>query len=172
MPGDDDQVEALLYRYAAAIDAGDFDGIGALFADGRLLDPDGNVIATGSDEVRALYEQTTRRYPDGTPRTRHVTTNAIIEVDTRAGTATSRSYFAVLQQVDDGPLEAIIAGRYHDTFRRGPDGAWAFAERRMLPELFGDLSRHLRFDPSILDRHRPHPTPDPDGVPPTGGTPS
>lgn len=159
MPGDDEQVEALLYRYAAAIDAGDFAAVGDLFAHGRLLAPDGTPIATGRDEVVALYEATTRRYPDGTPRTRHVTTNAIVEVDAGAGTATCRSSFTVLQQADDAPLQPIIAGRYHDRFEQHADGTWWFHERRMVPELFGDLSRHLLFDPATL-------TPPADGATP------
>ena len=66
-----------------------------------------------------------RRYADGTPRTKHVTTNLVIDADEAAGTATARSYFTVLQQVDDHPLEIVIAGRYHDRFAAstGPGGS-------------------------------------------------
>jgi hypothetical protein len=71
-----------------------------------------------------------------------MTTNAIIEVEETAGTATARSYFTVLQQLDDLPLQAIVAGRYHDAFRR-VDGIWRFHVRRMHVDLQGDLSRHL-----------------------------
>src|ERR1700722_3446836 len=38
-------------------------------------------------------------YADGTPRTRHLVTNTIIEVDESAGRATARSYNTTLQQV-------------------------------------------------------------------------
>jgi 3-phenylpropionate/cinnamic acid dioxygenase small subunit len=83
-------------------------------------------------------------YEDGTPRTKHVTTNAIIDVDEDAGTATCRAYFTVFQALEEFSLQPIIAGRYHDKFER-VDGAWRFTERMMLPELMGDLSKHLLF---------------------------
>jgi hypothetical protein len=44
-------------------------------------------------------------YVDGTPRTKHVTTNVAIEVDEEAGTAVSRSYFTALQALPDLALQ-------------------------------------------------------------------
>ena len=46
-----------------------------------------------------------RLLDDGTPKTKHVTTNAIIEVDDDAGTATSRANYAVTQATDELPLQ-------------------------------------------------------------------
>ena len=40
------------------------------------------------------------------------------------------------------PIQAILCGRYHDAFER-VGGAWRFADRLILPDLVGDLSRHL-----------------------------
>jgi hypothetical protein len=57
-------------------------------------------------------------YDDGTPRTKHVTTNIAIEVDEDTGTAVSRSYFAVLQALPGLPLQTIAAGRYCGRFER------------------------------------------------------
>jgi hypothetical protein len=37
-------------------------------------------------------------YDDGTPRTKHVTTNLAIEVDKEGGTAMSRSYFTAYRR--------------------------------------------------------------------------
>ena len=82
-------------------------------------------------------------YDDGTPRTKHVITNVAIEVDDQAGTAVSRSYFTVLQEVPNLALQPIVAGRYHDRFERR-DGRWRFVEKRVMSELVGDVSRHLR----------------------------
>jgi 3-phenylpropionate/cinnamic acid dioxygenase small subunit len=135
-------VERLLYMYAERIDAGDFAGVGALFAEGEIRAADAAPGIRGADAVRQLYTATVRLYADGTPRTKHVTTNVIVGVDDAAGTATSRAYFTVLQQLDDFPLQVIVAGRYHDTFVR-TDGEWRFAVRRMHVDLQGDLSRHL-----------------------------
>jgi hypothetical protein len=82
-------------------------------------------------------------YDDGTPRTKHITTNIAVEVDEKTGTATSRSYFTVLQALPDMPLQPIASGRYHDRFR-SRDGQWLFTERHVRVDLVGDVSRHLR----------------------------
>lgn len=140
-------VENLLYAYAERIDAGDLDGVASLFAHGRIHGVDGGPPSTvfeGRDRVRELYEVSTRLYDDGTPRTKHVTTNAIVEVDEQAGTASARSYYTVFQQTPDLPLQAIITGRYRDTFHR-VDGAWWFDTRVMLVDHVGDLSHHLKY---------------------------
>jgi 3-phenylpropionate/cinnamic acid dioxygenase small subunit len=69
-----------------------------------------------------------RIFDDGTPRTRHVTSNIIIEVDEDAGTARSRAYYTVFQAALDFALQPIACGRYRDRFER-VDGKWYFAER-------------------------------------------
>ena len=136
-------IERLLYEYAARIDAGDFAGVGALFADGAIAMADGTRIAEGPEAVEALYVATTRRYDDdGTPHTKPVTTNVSVDLDATGDRAAVRSYFTVFQGLTDFPLQPIISGRYEDLVER-LDGAWAFRERRMHPELYGDLSRHL-----------------------------
>lgn len=142
------EIENLLYLYAERIDAGDLEGVADLFAHGRVLAaPDAPPEATfeGRDRVLALYRGSTRIYPDGSPHTKHVTTNAIIEVDEPAGTGSARSYYTVLQQVDDQPLQPIIAGHYHDTFQC-LDGRWWFDTRILFVDLVGDLSRHLLYE--------------------------
>jgi ketosteroid isomerase-like protein len=136
-------IERLILTYAERIDRGDFAGVGELFADGVISGPDGDALARGRAEVESLYERTTRRYEDGTPRTKHVTSNLRVDVDEAAGTARSASYFTVLQGLPDFPLQAIVAGRYEDRFERAGEG-WRFAERRMFVDLVGDVSRHLR----------------------------
>jgi len=135
----------LLHTYAERIDAGDLDGVADLFAHGRILRPQGDAV--GREGAREMYRQA-RLYDDGTPRTRHVTTNAIVEVDAGGETAAVRSYFTVFQQTDVLALQPIIAGRYHDTFHR-VEGAWCFATRRILVDQLGDLSQHL--DPERAD---------------------
>ena len=142
-------VAALLAAYAERIDAGDFEGIGALLRDAIITTEDGAVVATGADEIAAMYRATTRRFAEGTPRTRHVITNLIVEPDPPADRVIASSYFTVFQATDGVALQPIIAGRYRDVVERR-DGRWVFVERRMMPTLFGDLSAHLLFDPSSL----------------------
>ena len=139
------EIENLLYTYAERIDLGDFEGLAELFSHAVITSPGAERGPGGREVALQLYTKSTRLYEDGTPRTKHVTTNAIIEVDEQAGLATSRAYFTVFQALPDFPMQAIISGRYHDRFER-VDGGWRFSERMMIPELLGDLSRHLLFD--------------------------
>ena len=91
-----------------------------------------------------MYVNSTRRYDDGTPRTKHLTTNLVVEVDDTRELATCRSYFTVFQQTDEVPLQPIVAGRYRDEFRRTVD--WHFTRRHMIVDLVGDVSQHLLFE--------------------------
>ncbi len=142
------EIENLLHTYAERIDAGDLEGVADLFARGRIV---ASAEATpeqtfeGRDRVLAMYRGSTRIYDDGSPHTKHVTTNSIIEVDEDANTASARSYYTVFQQVDDLPLQPIISGRYRDSFRC-VDGRWRFDTRIMIVDLVGDLSRHLLYE--------------------------
>jgi hypothetical protein len=139
----------LVYRYPELIDGGDFEGIGDLFEDATIvleLQFGGRTVITslrGKAEVQASFEENTRRYPDdGTPHTRHVITNPIVEIDEEAGTATCRYYITVLQRTDDFPLQPVWANRYEDQLRRDQNG-WRFVSRRGFDHLPGDTSQHL-----------------------------
>jgi 3-phenylpropionate/cinnamic acid dioxygenase small subunit len=146
------EIENLLYRYAECIDGGDFAGVADLFAHAEITVEGTKDGTRGRDEVQKLYETTTRRYQDdGTPKTKHVITNLLIEVDESAGTATCRSYFTVLQQTPALPLQPIITGRYRDSFER-VSGAWRWATRLMILDQFGDLSQHLMMDAEAMTR--------------------
>jgi 3-phenylpropionate/cinnamic acid dioxygenase small subunit len=131
----------LVYRYAELIDSGNFEGAAALFGHARIKVGPREI---GAEEVLAMWRGSIMLYEDGTPRTKHVITNPIIEVDEAAGRGTCRSYYTVMQQAANGPLEAVICGRYHDAFKR-VDGKWQFSYRDYsLHDLPGDMSRHSR----------------------------
>ena len=133
----------LVYRYAELIDRGDLAGVGQLFAHGSVDTGDGTILR-GAADVEHMYDIVIR-YPDGTPRTRHVTTNLIIDVDEVAGTGSCRSYVTVFQQLDDFALQPIYQNRYEDTFVRA-DTTWRFAHRLMCDHRPGDTSRHLNWN--------------------------
>ncbi len=140
-------IENLLYTYAERIDAGDLDGVADLFAHGRICGMENGppeTVFTGTAGVRAMYEMATRLYDDGTPKTKHVTTNARIDVDDDAGTATCTANYLVTQATPELPLQVIVTGHYRDTFHR-VDGAWWFDTRTMFVDQVGDTSRHLKF---------------------------
>jgi hypothetical protein len=138
---DDDRaaIAALLFAYAERLDAGDFAGVAALFAAGVFRSDRGGRYE-GAAAVRDVLERLVILHEDGTPKTKHVTTNLVIEVD--AMSATARSYFTVLQATAKVPLQPIVAGRYHDRFEQR-DGLWYFAERLIYVDLVGDVSDHL-----------------------------
>ena len=136
------EIGNLIARYAESIDGGDFDAVADLLEEAAIGSGDGEALLTGREAIRKLYGATTRLYPDGTPGTKHVTTNLILEIDEAGGAATARSYWTVLQAVPDLPLQPILAGRYHDAFTRH-DGRWRFTERRYLVDLVGDVSHHV-----------------------------
>lgn len=143
-------IENLLYRYAELIDNGDLEGVARLFEHGEIRAPVASSSVKGYEEVLAMYHKSTRIYPEtGTPRTRHLTSNAIIEVSEDGDSAEARSCFTVFQVTDSLPLQPIISGRYHDLFDRA-HGKWRFRTRTMLPDLYGDLSQHLLYDASTI----------------------
>jgi hypothetical protein len=142
-------VTNLVMSYAELLDAGNLEAVGDLFAHGEIISRPDAPVRRGRDEVTAMYRAAVRLHPDGTPRTKHVTTNLIIDVDLDGAerpTARCRSYFTVFQAVGDVlPLQAVIAGRYHDEFERA-DGIWRFRSRRMFGDLYGELAHHMLFD--------------------------
>src|SRR3546814_20706964 len=67
-------------RYTFLVDDGDFAGVGKLFARGEL-DLNDNPPASGADAVEAFLTKSLRTYGDGTPRTHHVSSNSVIEIE-------------------------------------------------------------------------------------------
>lgn len=141
-----DHIRNLLGEYCRRIDAGDFDGVGELFAHGALADERGNELARGVSDIAAFYAATTRRHGDGTPRTKHVVSNTVLE-PSGDGMVVARSDYVVLMATDDLALQPIITGGYVDTFAPDEGGTgWHFIERRFRVDHLGDLSQHLTID--------------------------
>lgn len=141
----------LIHRYPELVDSGDFAGVGDMFRDGTLVfeGPDGQVLAelAGSEAVTASYALV-RLHPDGTPRTRHVISNPIVDIDEPAGTAVCRYYVTVFQQTETLPLQPVWANRYEDELRRVA-GEWRIHRRRGFGHMPGDTSQHLVGAPEL-----------------------
>jgi ketosteroid isomerase-like protein len=135
------EITALIHEYAARLDAGDLDGVAALFEHAELGSTKHERRLRGAIEARTNYDGVII-YEDGTPQTLHQITNVRVEVNGDGATAGARSCFTVLQVTGQG-LHPILAGEYVDRFER-VDGAWRFCERVFDPRLFGDLSRHMK----------------------------
>lgn len=135
------QICNLLYRYAECLDRGQLIEAAQLFAHARIKvqspEPVDHIALLG------IWQQRIKLYPCGTPRTRHVITNPIMDIDEAAGTATVRSCYTVFQATETLPLQAIAGGRYLDEFER-VDGVWRFRFRDYSQlDMTGDLSGHL-----------------------------
>ena len=107
-----------------------------------ILDPASPPV--DADALLEVWRSVVKLHGDGTPRTRHLVTNAQIMVDGDA--ASARSSYTVLQATERLPLQPIIVGRYHDDFER-VEGAWRFRRRDYsLMDLVGDTSDHISFE--------------------------
>lgn len=136
----------LAYRYPELLDAGDHTRLGMLFQQGEVRCFAGELSAgdpaVGAQAVTQQYDTQVQLH-DGQPRTRHVITNLIVEIDDDGRTAKGRSYFQVVQEAPGLPLQIIASGRYHDSFEKR-DGDWYFVQKIINADYFGDVSRHAR----------------------------
>ncbi len=130
-------ITKMIYRYCELFDAGDFDAYAAQFEHGSM-----GGRQKGSAALRQWLDEHIILY-DGSPCTKHLSTNVIVDADDEAGTATARSYVTLLQALPGHPLAVIGSGEYHDKFER-VDGTWRWAERLVVNHLGGDSSRHIR----------------------------
>lgn len=138
-----DQIRRLLNAYSFTLDSGDLDGFADLFARGEWVF-DGGAPLTGRQEVRDKLLSRVVLYSDGSPRTRHLSTNEDLRVDEAAGTAQCRRYVTVIEQTDALPLQVIYSGEYFDEFARDESGTWHYTRLSISRPFYGDLSQHIR----------------------------
>jgi 3-phenylpropionate/cinnamic acid dioxygenase small subunit len=147
------QIRNLMNRYAHLMDQAKIDEVAQLFAHADVHFPGGTVFRSDVNGLAAFYRKWNKIYEDtGTPRTRHVTTNVILE-DDGPNRAKSQAYVVVFQATPAFPLQPVIAGTYLDRFEK-VDGKWRFAERVESDEnfeLLGDLTQHLAmiYEPTL-----------------------
>ncbi len=139
-----------MMRYALLQDEGRLDEVAALFKYGAFIVDKVPTPFRGAADIAAMKNRHDHKYPDGTLRTKHVTTNVRITVDEEIGTAQGESYFTVVQATERLPLQVIMAGRYSDRFRR-VEGKWWFEERFVHTDLIGDMSGHVLDNPMVMD---------------------
>lgn len=141
-----EEIRALAVRYGFAVDERDLDGVCALFTeDAELRTMSGPGKGKG---VAAIAEYFRGRF-DVLGPTNHFTHGHVVDFDDEdpdQATGLVSSHAEVWR--DGAPM--ITALRYHDRYRRGPDG-WRFAERvqsymyfvdvREYPQALGDRLR-------------------------------
>lgn len=149
------QILNLIAQYTHYLDKAQFDKVGELFSNGKIIAP-GNIME-GRETITSQLSRNLQVYADGTPRTAHVTTNTVLEIQEGQDRATAVSYLTIFQEDSDRglSLQPIAVGRYHDTFKR-IDNEWQFSVRELIITLAGDLSHHAApntIDPETIENH-------------------
>lgn len=138
------EIQALVHSYPRRLDSGDLVGLGELFRHATVhIQGVEQPLVKDPAGITKIFADFLQLY-DGKPRTRHMMANLIIEPD-GPGFAKASCMVTVFQQTDKLPLQPIITGEYHDRFRK-LEGGWAFIERHISNDLYGDLSAHGRYD--------------------------
>ena len=147
-----DAISKLIYGYAEALDGGDLERVARILAHAVVRTDAG--AFRGEGEVREMYRRFTTFYdadgqkcsPDvagATPRTRHVTTNLMIDLADDLRSASARCYFTVFQAVPGTiELQPIVRGAYRDAFEQAGE-QWRFSERVMITDGVGNVAHHL-----------------------------
>jgi 3-phenylpropionate/cinnamic acid dioxygenase small subunit len=135
------EITDLMFRYAELFDTGRFDEFAALFEHGKWHKAD-----PGTPAARQWIDRNVMLH-DGLPRTKHMTTNVVVQVDEAAGTAEASAYVTVFQATKDLPLQPIFSGRYRDRLTR-IDGRWWWSDRSIIGDLYGDISQHVKYAPA------------------------
>ena len=145
------QVCNILYRYAEAVDDGDFVSLRQLFKHCEIHA--GGTLYHGAAGIEKMFSTFTMFYNDmgdrvkvpeehGKPGTSHIISNPIIVFAPDGNIAEARSRYSVFQARPGFPLQLIIQGRYLDRFQCVA-GVWRLMRRSYRMDSVGDLSHHL-----------------------------
>lgn len=137
MPDDVRDLTSMMFRYCELFDTTQFDAFATLFEHGEW-----HRAGPGAPAARRWIDQNIYLY-DGLPRTKHVSTNVIVDVAPDRATATGSAYVTIFQALPELPLQPIFSGRYADRFVR-THAEWQWARRKVFGDLYGDLSRHVK----------------------------
>jgi ketosteroid isomerase-like protein len=121
-----DAIRQLVADYTHMGDGGRLDEMILLFDDDAVVDTAQRRF-TGHDEITGFFAGIVDGTSPGPRRSfiRHFIANHSIDV-TSPTTATGAAYWLVISDVG---LES--SGRYRDSYRRGDDGRWRFATRKI-----------------------------------------
>jgi hypothetical protein len=153
-------IDHILFTIAERRDAGDFEGMAALFAHSSFDTdypeaPSGHGVQQGAAEIAEGFRAMCHVFAEGGPRTHYHTTNSIYAIDLEAGRAEVRSYYFVTQAVPAHldhvggvgfGLQIVSSGHYLDRFECVA-GEWRVVARKIFADLTGDRSRHMKMDP-------------------------
>jgi ketosteroid isomerase-like protein len=120
-----EQIRALPQRYARAVDARDFDAVGALFH------PEAEVEGMRGSAPIAGYLEAMRAAPSPFTGSMHMLGDPLVQLEPGAAEASSDTYAVVYQlRAPDAPEGNLTLGmRYFDNLVRH-DGQWLIRHRR------------------------------------------
>jgi len=122
------QVRRLLALYCQLLDDRRYEEWSQLFAEDGSWELGGHSYR-GPSQTRAFMDRLLAERPER--RTKHLCTNALIELDDAQGRVTS-DYVMLAREPQDAPWTVASMGRYLDRVVQRVDGAgWQFAERRL-----------------------------------------
>jgi len=135
-------IENVIAQYTHFLDKGNFKAVAGMFKHGQIV-VDGKPV--DSEGIEKMLNFNVQLYPDGTPRTAHVTTNIVLNVDEDEQSGSAKSYLTIFQADSESafPLQPVLIGTYDDQFTK-IDGEWYFKQRILSLSLIGDLSHHAR----------------------------
>jgi SnoaL-like domain len=145
-----EDIRRIIHTYPEAIDRGNVPAVVKLLTGVKMCNslgitapevPEDEIPVLTAADVEAIYKGVTL-YEDGLPHTKHVITNIDVEFSDDFKSARTRSFYIVLQALENFPLQIIITGRYEDTYRE-ENGVWKLKIRREYADLLGDLSHHV-----------------------------
>jgi hypothetical protein len=142
-----ERIRALTYEYTFRLDRGDFAGVAELLAAGQLRMAAKGMHGEpmrGAATIEAFYAGQVVTY-DGDPRTRHLITNHVVQIDSDERDAKGECYFTVLQAIPRQPAGIVVVGRYHDRFER-TDQEWRFVEKVIEVDYLGAIGEHFTID--------------------------
>ena len=131
---DEETIRQLLYKYSFYVDERDYEKLGELLADATfslIWKTEGieDVGIRGADAIRAYYADHQR---DRRP-SRHVITNAVIEVDEGGRSASVYAYLTSVGHPPEPP-SVLLSGHYEDRFEK-IDGEWRFTRKTCVMDL-------------------------------------
>lgn len=132
---DASRLRELAERYARTADAGDVDGFVSVFHPDAVLEVWRPERTDGPSGVRRGHGELAgvppalRRYTRTDHRVLDVVTT-MVDDDSATGAVTCEAHH--VQVADDGAVEDLVMSvAYRDRYRRGADGVWRIAHRRV-----------------------------------------
>ena len=128
-----DAIRETMAKYCHALDACNFSGVAALFAeDGEWGTDYGN--AKGRAEVEAFLATVVPTKGNG-PQRKHYICNTVIELS--GDDAYAVSDYLIIREAESG-LIPVMGGTYKDRFKR-IDGQWLFSKKLLVHDIAGDM---------------------------------